>query len=84
MPFLVDNLSQALIAGNEGFPPLSRILFVFLQILLQDRSTKVSLEWIVEQIFGILHPVLSIFPSRYSFQPFSFCFSSSSTTLLNH
>ena len=44
MPFLVDNLSQALVAGNEGFPLLSRILFIFLQILLQDRSTKVNLE----------------------------------------
>ena len=56
MPFLVDNLSQALVAGNEG-SLLSRILFIFLQILLQDRSTKVSLELIIEQIFAILHPV---------------------------
>jgi len=36
----IDNLSQALVAGNEGFPLLSRILFIFLQILMQDRSTK--------------------------------------------
>ena len=43
-PFLVENLSQALVSGNEGFPLLSKILFIFLQILLQDRSTKVSLQ----------------------------------------
>jgi len=36
----VDNLSQALVSGNEGFPLLSKILFIFLQILLQDGSTK--------------------------------------------
>ena len=41
---LADNLSQALVSGNEGFPLISRILVVFLQILLQDRSTKVSPE----------------------------------------
>lgn len=35
-----DNLSQALISGEEGSPLLSKILVIFLQILLQDGSTK--------------------------------------------
>ncbi|KAK2568145.1 Tyrosine-protein kinase BAZ1B [Acropora cervicornis] len=36
----IDNLSDALVTGAKGFPLLSRILVNFLQILLQDSSTK--------------------------------------------
>ena len=40
--FLADNLSEALVAGVKGFALVSRILVIFLQILLQDSSTKVG------------------------------------------
>ena len=37
----VDYLSEALVGGRQGFSLLSQILVIFLQILLQERSTKV-------------------------------------------